>query len=129
MTQSAGPVSNEVPTWASEFFAAVDAMHTDSILARLTDDVRVRIGNTEEVRGHDAFASMLEYQRQAIRGVVHNIREVWEFGGSSVLFADGDYTRVDGAVVRLPTATRIHHRSDGLIDELEVFIDPSPITA
>ena len=121
--------TEQVPTWARELFASVDAMDLDAIVARFADDVRFRFGNAQAVVGReDARAATAEFFG-LIGGMSHQFREVWELGPSSVLITDVRYTRRDGRVVLLPAATLVHRRADGLVEDMQIFMDVTPAVA
>jgi len=64
----------------------------------------------------------------SIGGLSHDFREVWESEDSALLVCDVHYTRRDGSVVCLPGVTFIHRRPDG-IDDIQVFMDMTPVMA
>ena len=129
MTQQSVLVTSELPTWAAGLYAAMDAGDIDRVLAHFSEDVRMRFGNAEPIVGRDAVRAASAQFFGSIRSMSHDFRQVWESGDSAVLICDVDYTRRDGAVVRLPGATLIHHRPDGVIDDIQVFMDMTPAVA
>ena len=80
-----------------EMFATFDAKNVSALVALMTDDVRLRLGNAEPVQGRSAIA---------------------EF--------DVHYTRLDGGEVTLPCCNVFRLR-DGLVAEYRSYIDATPV--
>jgi ketosteroid isomerase-like protein len=126
MTHSTVQVGTEVPAWAANLYAAIDANDVDGIVANFSEDVQVCFGNSQPVIGRETFRSLAGEPPGGIRGMSHTFRHVWESGDSALLVADVDYTRRDGEVVRVPCATLIHRQPDGLVKHMQVFVDMTP---
>jgi hypothetical protein len=114
------------PPWVSDLYAPVDALSIDGFLEHLTDDVSFRFGNAEPSVGHEAVSEGLTQFYGLIKGMKHNFLEVWENGDNAVLVLDVDYTRLGGDLVRIPAVTLVHRR-DGLVDNMQIFIDVAPL--
>jgi ketosteroid isomerase-like protein len=127
MAQDTVRIASEAPTWVVELYKAVDSHHLEGILALCAEDFRYRSGNAEPIVGHDALRARSGAHFESIRGMSHQIRQVWESGDSAAVVADVDYTCRSGAQVRLPAITLIHRRVDGLIDEMQIIMDISPV--
>ncbi|WP_433171475.1 nuclear transport factor 2 family protein [Actinoallomurus sp. CA-150999] len=126
MTQRNIQIRTELPSWAAGLYAAMDAGDIDGVIAHFSEDVRMRYGNAETVVGHEAVRAASMQFFGAISGMSHDFHDVWESGDAAMLICDVNYTRSDGSVVCLPAATFIHHRSDGIIDDIQVFMDMAP---
>jgi ketosteroid isomerase-like protein len=127
MTQRSVQASSKLPAWAAGLYAAMDARDIDGVLDNFSEDARMCSGNAEPIVGHDAIRAASTQFFGSINGMSHEFYEVWECGDSALMTCDVDYTRSDGTVVRLPAATFIHHRADGLIDDIRVFMDMAPV--
>ncbi|WP_262699546.1 MULTISPECIES: nuclear transport factor 2 family protein [Streptomyces] len=110
-----------------ELYTAIDAREVEGILAHFADGFRYRSGNAEPIVGRAAFLTRSAAHSALITGMSHYFRQVWERGDSAVVVADVDYTCANGAVVRVPAATVIHRRSDGLIDDIHIITDISAV--
>lgn len=112
----------------SRLFADIDSMEPDRFTAHLAEDVVMRFGNAEPVRGrsavHDVWASFCD----GIDGLSHALVERWEADPATIVEADVTYTRKDGGTVTVPVVT-IYRERDGQIDDYRVFIDLAPLFA
>ncbi|MGW1028279.1 nuclear transport factor 2 family protein [Streptomyces sp. NPDC002577] len=121
--------TGETPTWVSELYACFDGLDMEAILARFSEDARIRFGNAEPTVGLDEYRATFDAFLGTIRGTAHRFTQVWECGESAVLVAEVEYTCHNGKVMCLPAATVVHRRSDGLIDDMQVFADVTPLFA
>ena len=128
ITTGTARITSELPAWAAGMYAAMDAGDIGGVLAHMTEDVRMRFGNAEPVAGRDAVRAASLQFFGSIGGLSHDFREVWESEDSALLVCDVHYTRRDGSVVCLPGVTFIHRRPDG-IDDIQVFMDMTPVMA
>jgi hypothetical protein len=60
-----------------EIFAAFDARDVAALVALMTDDVRLRLGNAEMVEGKAAFAKAVQGFYDSVAGFRHDIVNVW----------------------------------------------------
>jgi ketosteroid isomerase-like protein len=112
----------------SQLFEDIDSMDPDRFAAHLADDVIMRFGNAEPVRGRDAVRDAWAGFCQGIDGVSHSLVERWESGSGTVVEAQVTYTRKDGGTVTVPVAT-IYRERDGAIADYRIFIDLAPLFA
>ena len=117
------------PVWAAGLYAAMDAGDIDGFVSHLSEDVSLRSGNADPIIGRENARAASIQLYGAIGGMKHHFKEVWENGDSVMLVADAEYTRLDGSIVSLPCVTHVHHRADGLVDSMHVFMDISPVFA
>ena len=112
----------------SQLFSDIDSMEPERFTAHLADDVVMRFGNAEPVRGkaavHDAWAAFCD----GLDGVSHPPGRRWESEQGTVAEADVSYTRKDGTTVTVPVVT-IYRSSGELIDDYRIFIDLAPLFA
>ncbi|WP_262699553.1 MULTISPECIES: nuclear transport factor 2 family protein [Streptomyces] len=121
--------TGETPSWVSELYACFDRMDLEAMLAHFSEDARIRFGNAEPTVGLNAFRATSDAFLGTIAGTAHRFTQVWECGESAMLLAEVEYTCRNGKVLCLPAATALHRRPDGLIDDMQVFVDVSPLFA
>jgi ketosteroid isomerase-like protein len=124
----AGVSEVAVPVWLRELYRQVDAADLDGYLQQYADDAELRFGSAPPVRGKDAVRDALG-RGHAAHEMVHTFRNVWEVADTAICEFDVRYTvRANSAVVDLPSLAILHRRaSDGLIDQLRVYIDQQPL--
>ncbi|MFJ3802562.1 nuclear transport factor 2 family protein [Streptomyces sp. NPDC090088] len=120
-------IVGEVPVWVAELYSSMDSLNSEAVLAHLSDDCRIRFGNGEPMVGHEEFLAGTGAFQQAVRGMRHHFNQVWQCGDSAVLVTDVDYIRHDDSVVTLPAITVLHRQPDGLVDDMQVVIDLTPV--
>ncbi|MCZ0984800.1 nuclear transport factor 2 family protein [Streptomyces diastatochromogenes] len=119
--------TDEPPGWVTDLYACFDSLDMEAILARFSEDARIRFGNAEPTVDLDAYRATFDAFLGTIRGTAHRFTQVWECGDSAVLLAEVEYSCQNGTVTCLPAATKLHRRPDGLIDEMQVFADVTPL--
>jgi ketosteroid isomerase-like protein len=109
-------------------FTDIDSMEPDRFAQHLADDVVMRFGNGDPVRGRaavrDAWAGFCE----GVDGVHHDVVEQWDTGSATIVEAAVTYTRKDGSTVTVPVVT-IYRAAGDLIDDYRIFIDLAPLFA
>src|SRR6266508_4210704 len=100
-------------------FADIDAFDPDAFVTHLTPDVVFRFGNADPVTGRDAV-------REAVAGFTHHIRNVWEFGDTTVVQIDVEYRRKDGKSVTVPNADILAFDGE-LVRDWQIYIDVAPV--
>ena len=123
MTAAAQTV--EAPAWLTAFYAKVDALDTEGVLDGFSADATMRYGSGETMPGRDAIRAGLTWLFTHYRTIGHEFRNVWTAGPALLVEATVTYGCADGRDVAVPALTIIEHR-DGRIDDLRVFIDPTP---
>jgi ketosteroid isomerase-like protein len=118
----------EAPTWLTAFYAEVDALDTEAVLAGFAPTATMRYGSGDPLPGHDAIRAGLTWLFTHYRRIEHEFRNVWACGPTVLLEAAVTYEVPDGRVVTVPALTIIEHR-DGRIDDMRIFIDPTPVQA
>lgn len=126
MSATPATLNTELPGWAASFYTAVDSFDLDGMIAHFTDDVRVRFGNGDVLVGHDAFKAQVLGLGEFIGGMKHSFSQAWEAQNDAVLVCNVDYTKHDGRIVSLP-AVITFHLTDGLIDDMRILIDMTPV--
>jgi ketosteroid isomerase-like protein len=109
-------------------FATFDAKDVSTLASFMTDDVELRLGNAETIKGKTAFVDAVKGFLASIAGVRHEILTVYEDGDAAIVEFDVHYTRLDGDVVTLPCCNVFRVR-DGLIAEYRSYMDATPVYA
>lgn len=112
--------------WLEDFYADVDAKNLQGFLDRQTDDVVVTFGNNPAAVGKEQVGQAIGGFFGTIAAMKHRFVNRITEGDTTVLEADIAYTRLDGSVVNVPSATVLHRR-DGLVDQLRIYIDLAPV--
>ncbi|MGW4057745.1 nuclear transport factor 2 family protein [Amycolatopsis sp. NPDC004747] len=118
----------QIPAWLNDFYAKVDACDTEAVLAGFAPDARMTYGANAPMPGRDAIRAGLDWLFTSYRRIEHEFLNVWASGPVLLLEANVTYGCPDGRDVTVPALTVIEHR-DGLVDDLRVFIDPTPTRA
>jgi ketosteroid isomerase-like protein len=123
-------VSAAVPQWLVDLYAQVDAAELNAYLEKYADDAVLRFGAAPAVRGKAAIREALGHGH-ARHAMAHTFTNVWTVGDTSICEFAVRYTmRDDGRVVDLPSLAILRRRpSDELIDDMRVYIDPTPLDA
>src|SRR6476469_10966324 len=109
----------------SRVFATFDAKDVSSLADFVTEDVAVRLGNADAIKGKTAFVDAVNAFLGSIAGVRHEIVAVYTDGDAAIVEFDVHYTRHDGNVVTIPCCN-VFRLQDGLIAEYRSYIDASP---
>lgn len=114
-----------VPEWLRRHYELVDAADLDRYSQDFTDDVEIRFGSAEPVRGREAVCRQLAIGHQ--RGMRHVFERVWISGPDVIVQFSVTYTLDGGREVTVPVVSLIHRRGN-LTDRLLVFMDPTPLS-
>jgi len=109
-------------------FASFDAQDVSTLAGFMTDDVELRLGNADMIKGKAAFVDAVDAFLGSIAGVGHEILTVYTDGDAAIVEFDVHYTRHDGNVVTVPCCNVFRLR-DGLIAEYRSYIDATPVYA
>jgi ketosteroid isomerase-like protein len=111
---------------ARAIFSAFDAKDVSALVALMTDDVRLRLGNAETVTGKAAFVDAVNAFLGSVAGFRHEIINVWRDGDILVTELEVHYTRLDGKQVTVPCCNVFGLRDD-LVAGYRSYIDASPV--
>ena len=114
------------PDQLRRVFATFDANDVSGLAEFVTDDVEVRLGNADLIKGKTAFVDAVNAFLGSVAGVRHEILTVYRDGDAAIVEFDVHYTRHDGDVVTLPCCNVFRLR-DGLIVEYRSYIDATPV--
>jgi ketosteroid isomerase-like protein len=109
-------------------FATFDAKDVSALAGFMTDDVALRLGNAEMIRGRAAFVDAVNAFLGSIAGVRHEILTVYSDGDAAIVEFDVHYTRHDGDVVTVPCCN-VFRLQAGLIAAYRSYIDATPVYA
>jgi ketosteroid isomerase-like protein len=109
-------------------FATFDAKDVSTLAGFMTDEVELRLGNAEMIKGRTAFVDAVNAFLGSIAGVRHEILAVYTDGDAAIVEFDVHYTRHDGDVVTVPCCNVFRLRG-GLIAEYRSYIDATPVYA
>jgi ketosteroid isomerase-like protein len=109
-------------------FATFDAKDVATLAGFMTDDVELRLGNAEMIKGKTAFVDAVNAFLGSIAGVRHEILAVYTDGAAAIVEFDVHYTRHDGDVVTVPCCNVFRLRG-GLVAEYRSYIDAAPVYA
>jgi ketosteroid isomerase-like protein len=126
---SGGPLAGLEPAeQAARVFAALDAKDVETLVCFVSDDVRLRLGNAEDVKGNVAFAQAARESAGSIAATHHLLVNVWHDGDALICQLEVQYTRHDGQVVTLPCCNVFRVRN-GFVADYQVYMDISPVYA
>jgi ketosteroid isomerase-like protein len=114
--------------YAKDLFAALDAGDVPALSAFMTDDVRLRLGNSDWVEGKAAFVAESERFNASIARIRHNILNVWAEEDVLIVELEVEYTRHDGGELTLPCCNVFRLR-DGAVADYRVYMDIAPVYA
>jgi ketosteroid isomerase-like protein len=114
------------PDYIRRVFATFDAKDVLTLAAFVTDDVRLRLGNSDMVQGKSSFISAVNEFLASVGGVQHHVLNVWSDAPAVVVEFDVHYTRLDGRKITIPCCNVFQIR-DGLISEYHSYLDPAPV--
>jgi ketosteroid isomerase-like protein len=122
-----GPLGGLAPSdQARVVFAAFDAKDVATLASLVSDDVRIRLGNTEEARGKPAFVEAAQAFVASVAAFHHQVLNVWRDGDVLIVQLDVRYTRHDGSEVTLPCCN-VFRLGDGLLIDYRSYMDISPV--
>lgn len=109
-------------------FAALDAKDSAAVTARMTDDVRMRLGNADLVEGKAKLREATAAFVASINAIRHEITSMWSVDDVVIAEMDVHYERLDGRKVTLPVCNVFRVR-DGLVSDYRVYLDIGPVYA
>jgi len=107
-------------------FSAFDAKDVSTLASLVSDDVVIRLGNTEEARGKSAFVEAVDGFLASVAGFHHHILNVWRDGDALIVQLEVQYTRHDGGEITLPCCN-VFQLGGGLLVDYRSYMDISPV--
>lgn len=111
-----------------QLFADIDSMEPERFVAHLAEDVTMRFGNAEPLRGRDAVRDAWAAFCKELRGIRHEVVERWKVDEATIVEATATYTRSDDSKVTVPVVT-IYREREGQINDYRIYIDLAPLFA
>jgi ketosteroid isomerase-like protein len=111
-----------------QLFADIDSMEPERFAAHLAEDVTMRFGNADPIRGRDAARDAWATFCRDLHGVKHDLAGQWTVDDTTIAEAMVTYTRSDDRQVTVPVAT-IYRERDGEIVDYRIYIDLGPLFA
>lgn len=112
----------------TQLFADIDTMDAKLFTSHLSEDGVLRFANAPAVRGREAIEEAIAGFFTTIKALRHELVELWDVDGATIVEVEVTYTRLDGGQVKLP-AVVIVRRSGDLIDDYRIFIEQGPLYA
>ncbi|WP_269585069.1 nuclear transport factor 2 family protein [Roseibium sp. Sym1] len=120
------PTSNPHRDLVATLYSAVDNLNAKAIGKLVTDDVRFRLGNFDELCGKQAVIDANNAFFGTISAMRHTIDDIGSEGKTVYCTGSVHYTRQDNSELSLPFATRLKLDS-GRIADYRVYVDVSPL--
>jgi ketosteroid isomerase-like protein len=111
-----------------QLFADIDSMDPERFVAHLADDVTMRFGNAEPIRGRDEVRDGWAAFCKELKGVRHELVGRWKVDAATIVEAKVTYTRRDDSQVTVPVVT-IYREREGQINDYRIYIDLAPLFA
>ncbi len=98
----------------------------DEFASYFTDDAFYQVGNSEPLLGRDRIRESAIRFRQAIKSIVHDIKQIWELGNTVFVEIEITYTRNDDKVVTIPCLDVVELEGDKF-KSIRIYMDISPV--
>ena len=112
--------------WVKRLFSSIDNMDTEAFLSFLEDDALFRFGSEQVVTGKEAIGETIGGFFASIKGLRHDILEIWFEAGTVICRGEVTYTRIDDSDVTLPFVDILRMRGKR-IGEYLIYIDIKPL--
>lgn len=108
------------------YFAEVDRMDPDGLLAWYAEDASFRFANQEFAQGKQAIGELLAGFYGTVRSMRHEPLGIWHDADSGAMEASVRFELPDGGTVELPAVSVLRVR-DGLVHDFRFVMDASPL--
>lgn len=98
----------------------------DEFASYFTDDAFYQVGNSEPLLGRDRIRESAIRFRQAIKSIVHDIKQIWELGNTVFVEIEITYTRNDDKVITIPCLDVAELEGDKF-KSIHIYMDISPV--
>jgi ketosteroid isomerase-like protein len=112
--------------WIRQLFQSIDARDTEAFSSFLSDDVLFRFGNAEPVNGKAAAKAVVGGFFDSIKGLHHNLIDIWDQQDAVICHGTVIYTRHDSSMLSIPFANIFRIETD-LIKEYLIYADISEL--
>ena len=116
--------------WITAYFAEVDRMAPDDLLAWYAQDGRFRFAGQPTVQGKAAIGSVLAAFYASLRSMRHRATGIWvdEADASGVFEAEVDFVTAAGRALTLPAVSVLRLKA-GRVHDFRFVMDPAPLFA
>ena len=120
-------VEQNAPPWLTDFYAKVDSLALDDIVAGFTPEATMQFGSEQPVAGRAAIGAGLTGLFSMLTSMTHTIHKIWTSGSTTLMEATVTYHLAGGGDVPIPVVT-ILERPDELIAGIRIFLDRTPLS-
>lgn len=114
---------------SASLLPAVDSLDAERYIDHLTEDVYLRFGNGDPLRGHDEVRAMLTGHFATIESMRHELLNEFADGDAIVQQLAVSITRVSGESATDVPAVNVLRVRDGKVYDYRVYIDLSQLAA
>lgn len=121
-------MTESLPQWVRDVFAAVDAKDAARFVSFLSEDAIFRFANNPAASGRSAIQGAVSAFFASIHSCSHELLRFWPGATACAVQGAVTYIRLDGQRVTLPFANVFVMRG-ALIAEYLVYVDVTPLYA
>lgn len=126
----AAPFAADARAWVDRYFAEVDTLSPEAILAWYTDDdPSFRFASAPPAVGKAAIAEMLRGFFAEIASMSHTRTGFWADERTAVFEADVRFGKKGGGFVIVPAASILRLDAEGRIRDFRMLMDAAPLFA
>ena len=108
--------------WLRDYYAAVDALRFEQLAEFMHDSCTCLLPNGIRLVGREQILNVLRSSLEALAGIRHELRHVWETGEEVIFELEITYRRRDGQTIVRPGAG-IFVLDHGRLGEQRMFAD------
>ena len=112
----------------TRLFETIDRMDPEGFVDFLTEDASFRFGNADPVIGRNNIREAVAGFFSMIKGLSHQIFNVWEIENAIICRGEVTYKRMDEKDVKVPFVN-FFMMENTLIKEYQIYIDLTPLFA
>lgn len=113
---------------AARWLEAGESLNSSEYAKIFAEDGRLSIGNFPTAKGRKEIAASSQNVFDRIKGLEHEINAFWEEDRTTIIEGKAYYILKNESEVIIPIAAIVRvDRSDILIKEASVYLDPSPL--
>lgn len=113
---------NQIPQDVAKVYAAIDTMSGRKFANFLTPGATFVFGSGPAVVGRKAIAEYVDHFFGMIKGIRHDVEEVWEFQPICISRFTVTYSRKSGDSIAVP-GVNVWRMEGLLIDDYRIYID------
>jgi hypothetical protein len=100
----------------------------DEFISYFSENAEYVFANNPPIVGRKQIQESSTQFRKRLKGVIHEIENIWEFGDVVICEMNVTYLRPDGQTLTLP-CTDLIEMDGNLFKKLQVFMDITPVFA